>query len=625
VQLYSGSSRDFITDATRNQIAGKLQSAFVDAYHAKPSLQEVRSWQNSLLQMATVLQVGQLVEQGILLEYQLPLSSRRLDCMVTGQDTLGHAQSVIVELKQWGGQVEPSNAEGNVAVWVAGRVRDVLHPSQQVYQYEQYLRDVHSAFTKGDVGLRSCAYLHNLTFNPGNEIYSARHAALLAWAPAFSGDQQELLVGYLRTRVAAGKGQEVLDAVLASKYAPSKKLLEHTSRIIADQPAYVLLDEQKVVFSKVVAEVKEAARRPKKKTVFIVRGGPGTGKSVIALHLVGALTGAGLNILHLTGSKAFTENMKKVVGSRAGALFKYFNFNKKGEIPPDQFHALILDEAHRIRSSSRDRFTKLADWSGLPQIDELVSAAKVCIFFIDDRQIVRPGEVGSTTLIANAAARHKAAVEDYELESQFRCNGSDAFINWIDNTLGIRKTANGLWDRKDPYEFKVFGSVEELEGAIHAKNLPGQTARLVAGYCWPWSDPLPDGKLVRDVSIGEWQMPWNAKPDAGRLAEGIPKSNFWASEPGGVYQVGCVYTAQGFEFDYVGVIVGRDLRYDPEIQDWVGDYRESRDGLLTRMGRANFTDFVKNTYRVLMTRGMKGCYVHFLDNETRRFFEYRMQ
>jgi DUF2075 family protein len=625
MQLYTGNSRDFITDATRNEIAGKLLAAFVDTYHAKPSLQEVQSWQNSLLQMATALQTGNLDDQGILLEYQLPLSSRRLDCMVTGMDSVGHPQSVIVELKQWGQQVEPSNAEGNVAVWVAGRVRDVLHPSQQVYQYEQYLRDIHSVFNKDEVGLRSCAYLHNLTFDPGNEIYNARHATLLTQAPAFAGDQQAQLIGYLRSGVAAGNGQKVLDAVLASKYAPSKKLLEYTSRVIADQSVYVLLDEQQAVFSKIVAEVKEAARRPRKKSVFIVQGGPGTGKSVIALQLVGALTGAGLNVLHLTGSKAFTENMKKVVGTRAAALFKYFNFNKKGDIPPDQFHALVLDEAHRIRATSKDRFTRPDDWSGLPQIDELLPVAKVCIFFIDDRQIVRPGEVGSTTLIAEAAGRHNAVVEDYELESQFRCSGSDAFINWIDNTLGVRKTANGLWDRDDPYEFKVFGSIEELEAAIRTKNRPGQTARLVAGYCWPWSDPQRDGTLIPDVSIGDWQMPWNAKPDAGRLAQGIPKSNFWASEPSGIYQVGCVYTAQGFEFDYVGVIFGRDLRYDPASQDWVGDHRESRDGMVTRMGRANFTDYVKNTYRVLMTRGIKGCYVHFLDEETRRFFEYRMQ
>jgi hypothetical protein len=252
-------------------------------------------------------------------------------------------------------------------------------------------------------------------------------------------------------------------------------------------------------------------------------------------------------------------------------------------------------------------------------------SAKVCVFFIDDQQIVRPGEVGSTALLTEAAERNKAVVLDYELESQFRCGGSDGFINWVDNTLDIRRTANGLWERDDPYEVKVFGSVRDLEAAIRAKSIPGQTARLVAGYCWPWSDPNTDGTLIPDVKVGDWQMPWNARPEAGRLAQGIPKSNFWASDPGGLEQVGCVYTAQGFEFDYVGVIFGRDLRYDSSKNDWISDYRESKDGMLTRMGRANFTKYVKNTYRVLLTRGIKGCYLYFLNEDTRRFFENRMQ
>jgi uncharacterized protein len=625
MQLYVGSSSAFITDATRNEIARKLKTAFLDTFHYNPSPQEIRSWQNSLLQMAVTLQVGGMDDQGVLLEYQLPLSSRRLDVMVTGENAEGHAQSVIVELKQWDNAVEASNAEGNVAVWMSGRIRDELHPSQQAYQYAEYLRDVHSVFSKGEVGIQSCAYLHNLTFDSTNEIYSPRHAALLEQVPAFAGDQQAQLAQFLQFRVAAGNVERVLDAVLASKYIPSKKLLDHTAQVIADQTVYVLLDEQQAVFSKVVAEVREAASRPRKKTVFIVRGGPGTGKSVIALRLVGALSNSGLSVLHLTGSKAFTENMRRVVGNRAGALFKYFNFNKKGDVPADQFDALILDEAHRIRASSKDRFTKPGDWSGLPQIDELMRSAKVCVFFIDDRQIVRPGEVGSTALLAEAAKRNKAVVLDYELESQFRCNGSDGFINWVDNTLGIRKTANGLWERDDPYEVKVFGSVQDLEAAIREKSIPGQTARLVAGYCWPWSEPNSDGTLQPDVKIDEWKMPWNAKANAGRLARGIPKSDFWASDPGGLEQVGCVYTAQGFEFDYVGVIFGRDLRYDSSKNDWISDYRESNDGMLTRMGRANFTQYVKNTYRVLLTRGIKGCYLYFLDDDTRRFFENRMQ
>jgi DUF2075 family protein len=623
MQLYAGNSKDFIADATRNGIAIKLENAFLDAFHYKPSPQEVRSWRDSLREMAHVLKDGHFLDHGILLEYQLPLSSKRLDCMVTGENAGGQANSVIVELKQWD-QVEASNADDCVVTWVANRKRDILHPSRQVGQYEEYLRDMHAVFSQGKVGVRSCAYLHNLVYDPANEIYGDKHAALLKLYPAYAGDQRDELTKYLAGHLGAGKGGKVLDEVLASKFSPSKKLLEYTGRVVEDQKAYVLLDSQQVVFAKVLAEVREATKATKrKKTVVVVHGGPGTGKSVIALHLLGRLSGENKQVLHLTGSKTFTENMRGVVGRRAGALFKYFNVNRKGEIPANQFDALVLDEAHRIRDSSRDRFMRTEDWSGLPQIEELISIAKVSVFFIDDRQIVRPGEVGSSELIRAAAEKAGAHLLDFELDAQFRCSGSDGFVNWIDNTLGVQRTANVLWKREDPYEFKVADTVQELEEMIRAKAATGATARLVAGFCWPWSKPQEGGTLVSDVKVGDWQMPWNAKPDAGNLAAGIPTANFWPSDPGGLEQVGCVYTAQGFEFDYVGIIFGLDLRYDWEVNAWVGDKTKSHD----RMVRPSpqFIELVKNTYRVLLTRGIKGCYVHFMDEGTERFFKSRLE
>ncbi|MFI5143865.1 MAG: DNA/RNA helicase domain-containing protein, partial [Thermoanaerobaculales bacterium] len=212
---------------------------------------------------------------------------------------------------------------------------------------------------------------------------------------------------------------------------------------------------------------------------------------------------------------------------------------------------------------------------------------------------------------------------EYELEAQFRCAGSDAFVGWVDNTLGVRRTANALWEHSDAFDFQIIGSAEELEARIREKVTVGATARLAAGFCWPWSKPRPDGTLVPDVVIGAWQRPWNAPSNKGRLAKGIPKKDFWASDPAGIEQVGCIYTAQGFEFDYIGVIFGRDLRYDPRSGTWIGDPSESGDRLV-RGARANFVDLVKNTYRVLLTRGIRGCYVHFLDRDTEQFFRARI-
>jgi len=620
MQLYAGSSRQFIDDTFQNRIAEKLKESFFRELRYQPSPSEVRSWQNSLRAMSQVLQYANLTDQGILLEYQLPLSSKRLDCMVTGKSSGGSHQAVIVELKQWE-HVELSNIEDCVVTFVGGRKRDELHPSRQVGQYRDYLADNHTAFSDDSIGLSACAYMHNAQYSPEDPLFSPVYGDIATRFPVFTGDQSADLVSYLGARVGAGEGMDVLGTVLESKYRPSRKLLDHTAAVVRGQSQYVLLDDQLVVLNAVL----EQARRgyhSKKKSVMLVHGGPGTGKSVIALHLLAELASMGLNVQHATGSKAFTENLRKLVGNRAGAQFKYFNSYPTAE--RDEIDVLVMDEAHRIRETSANRFTRAAQRSGKPQIAELLHAAKVSVFFIDDRQIVRPAEVGSSQLIRDAAAAEGAELHEFDLETQFRCGGSDGFINWVENTLAIRRTPNVLWDNTDGFEFRIMDSVQDLEMAIRSKQEAGQTARLTAGFCWPWSKPTASGELVPDVRVGAWAMPWNARSDAGRLAAGIPKETYWASDPRGIEQVGCVYTAQEFEFDYVGVIWGTDLVYDPIGGQWVGKPSESEDTVVKR-SKDSFTDLVKNTYRVLLTRGMKGCYVYFQDDATRNFVRSRLE
>lgn len=284
---------------------------------------------------------------------------------------------------------------------------------------------------------------------------------------------------------------------------------------------------------------------------------------------------------------------------------------------------LIADEAHRIRTTSNSRFTKKSDRSELYQVEELLHASKVSVFFIDDDQIVRPNEIGSSEYLKQYAREKQCQVFEYELEAQFRCNGSDAFVNWINNTLGIKKTANVLWDQHEEFDFQIFDSPLALENAIKDKVKQKYTGRVAAGFCWKWSLPNHDGTLVNDVVIGDYQRPWDAKPEAKRLAPGIPKAELWAYDPNGINQVGCVYTAQGFEFDYAGVIIGKDLVYNFDSQEWIGQKEHSADSMVKR-SKDKFVELVKNTYRVLLTRGMKGCYVYFVDKDTERFFKSRI-
>lgn len=622
MQLYAGTTDDFVHAATHNAIAQRLSDAFVAHFRHGPSPAEFRSWQNSLQCLSAVIGIGGLSDNGILLELQLPLTSRRLDALITGRDG-NRDRAVIVELKQWDKSELGSTSE-LLRTWIGGDNRDVLHPAVQVNQYRRYLIDMHEAFQGDDrITLDACAFLHNYQPQEADALFDACSSAVRRIAPVFTGSDTTLLANHLVERLGKGGGEAVLQRVSASRYRPAKKLLAHVAQVIREEPAFVLLDEQLVVFSQVRAAV-ESAAADKHKHVFLVHGGPGTGKSVLALNLLAELSGAGFNTQHATGSKAFTATLQKIVGRRAAQQFRYFN--QFGWAARNDVDLLICDEAHRIRSTSNNRFTRADKKSDRPQLQELIESAKITVFLVDDLQVVRPNEIGTSPLIRDYAEKHGCVLHESRLEAQFRCAGSEAFVSWVDNTLGVRKTAHPIFDQtQETFEVRIMDSPQGLDEIIREKVGEGQSARLVAGYCWPWSTSLAsDGQLHRDVRIGDFHRPWNARPDMTGLPAGVPKADFWAHDPAGLEQVGCIYTAQGFEFDYVGVIWGKDLRFDPAAGDWIGDRAKSQDRSV-RGPSSDFLALVKNTYRVLLSRGMKGCYIFFEDPETEKFVRSRIE
>jgi len=627
MRLYAGMSAEFIEDAVQNRIASKLRDAFSRHYRFAPSPGEENAWRNSLRAMSQVFQFGNFTDHGVILEYQLPLTSRRLDCLIAGQDGEGQGEAVIIELKQWS-ECEATEDSTIVRTIVGGGRREVLHPSAQVRQYRDYLADMHTAFYEGlnPILLSACSYLHNYQAGKNDPLFLPQYSDVLADAPVFASDDVDPLVAFLHHRLEGGNGRPVLDRVEQSRYRPSKKLLEHVAEVIKKEPAFVLLDEQKVVFDRIFGTVMKT-QHERTKNVFLVNGGPGTGKSVLAIQLMAELSRGGRNAQYATGSRAFTKTLHKIVGARAANQFRYFH--NYGDADPSAIDVLICDEAHRLRPSSTNRFmskAKREKRDRKSQIQEIVDAAKVPVFFIDDKQIVRPGEVGSSALVRETAAASNCRLHEYALEAQFRCAGSDGFVNWVDNTLGVRETANVLWNqREESFEFRIFATPQALEKAIRDRAAEGHSARIAAGFCWPWSEELlPGGKLVEDVVIGDYRRPWNARSEAAGLAVGIPREVHWAHDPRGIEQIGCIYTAQGFEFDYVGLIWGPDLVYDPRNGIWVGDRAKSHDWVVSRSGD-QFLDLVKNTYRVLLSRGLKGCYVHFMNADTEAFVRSRTE
>lgn len=619
MHLYSGLASEFIQDAQLNRLADKVADAFAKKMGYSATKSELNSWRNSLQQMSNVFTIAELSDQGVIVELQLPLTSKRLDVLISGKErSAAGAQAretaVIIELKQWS-HVEYSSLTDHVAVAFAGGLpKDTLHPSAQAYRYEMFLRDMSELFSDEGILLSSLAFLHNLDKNSkgAKPLYAKKFSESLKYSPIFAKNEIEALSSHLREVVGGGGGNEVMQKVSAATYKPSKKLLDHVARVIANEPAFILLDEQVTAFTAVHDAL---ASQKNTSATFIINGGPGTGKSLIALQLLASAAAEGKTVAHATGSKAFTEGLRKRVGTRAGGIMKFFNsFMKKGE-PLD---LLIADEAHRIRETSANQWTKKENRGG-SQIEELLDAAKIVAFFIDDRQVVRPGEVGSSVLIREASERRRQKVFEYDLSAQFRCSGSEAYVRWVDRLLAVRSDGEEILNISEGnFDFQIVASARDLEGFVKRSLRSGETSRLVAGFCWPWSDPEPDGTLVNDVVVGGWRRPWNARPDAGRLAPGIPSATSWAIDPAGAEQVGCVYTAQGFEFDRVGVIWGDDLVWRSG-RGWVAQADRSYDSVVKRANKADpefYQRLIAQTYRVLLTRGMNGCAVVFTDKET---------
>jgi hypothetical protein len=579
----------------------------------RPSPGEVRAWNASVPMLANDLVDAGLGSVEMLIELRLPLTSRRVDVVLAGQHPqTGLPSYVLVELKQWHGAEAFEDSETLVHVDAYGP-NPVLHPLEQVAGYRQYLLDFLPGLQDRQDAVTAVAYLHNATefgISGLREYRQTEHLRL------FSGERKADLVAYLGTVLdRESPGTDAADAFLSLHVGPSKQLLALAADEIRKQEQFVLLDEQKLAFDLVLHEVAKA-QQADHKCVVIVTGGPGSGKSVIALSLVGELARQGRSVLHATGSRSFTQTLRTVAGRgapRVRSMFKYFNSFMDAE--RNGLDVLILDEAHRIRESSVNRYTKAGLRTDRPQIDELISAARVPVFLLDQFQVVRPGELGTVEEIETWSTDLGLSVRKISLDDQFRCGGSEAFIHWVQRLLGLEAGGPVSWIGDGAFSVAAVDSPAEMESILSQRHANGYGARMTAGFCWPWSDPQRDGSLVDDVVVGSWSRPWNLKGD--RAIGGAPPSALWATDPAGFGQVGCVYTAQGFEYDWNGVILGPDLVWRDDR--WTAVRAATCDPDLrsaTRVPDQEFARLVTNVYKVLLTRGMIGTLIHSTDAQT---------
>ncbi len=605
--VYQATKSQFLQHALRQDIEDIVSRQFhsVTGHGVAPA--EIQAWKHSLLEMAKVLQDEEIPpDAGVAIEYQLPQSSRRIDFVITGEDAAARTKVVIVELKQWS---ESRRSEKDAIVWArrGGRAGETEgpHPSYQAWSYAAYLEDFNSAVQEGAMALQPCAYLHN---HPRDgEIDHPHYREHIERAPLFLARERARLQAFIREHVRHGDRRGALYTIEHGRIRPSKMLAEAVAGLLQGKPEFVLIDDQKVVHETIL---QADARATKRKQVVIVQGGPGTGKSVVAINLLGALISRERNARYVSKNAA----PRAVYEARLAGTFTKTRisnlFSGSGAFvndEPDTYDTLLVDEAHRLNEKS-GLFRNLGD----NQIRELIRSARCTVFFIDDDQRVTVHDIGHTEELRARAREFDAAVTELELSSQFRCNGADGYLAWLDDTLDIRPTANTTLDPAE-FDFRVFDSPSELHDLIELKNRASNRSRVVAGYCWEWPSKRDPQAWDIELPAFGYRRRWNLDKDG----------SLWIVTPGSVEQVGCIHTCQGLELDYVGVIVGPDLVYregrivtdatkrarsDQSVKGLKGMSKDDPD-----RARQLADTIVKNTYRTLMTRGMKGCYVYCTD------------
>ena len=622
--IYKSTAADFRNVCFTRSISAVIEESFKQATRRSVGQSEINAWGSSLQHVAIALNDISIPDDaGVAVEYTIPQSSKRMDFIISGYGEDRMPALIIMELKQWSAS-KATDKDGILIARRGGATGETegTHPSYQAWSYAALLKGFNEAVHSSAMDLSPCAYLHN--HPPNGAIVSPFYKDHIELAPLFlQGDaERERLRRFIAQHVKYGDLGKVIEQVEGSSIRPSKALADSLHRMLRGNREFILIDDQKVVFESVCSAASSSSSTQKK--VIIIQGGPGTGKSVVAINLLVELTRRGLLSKYVSKNAApravYRSNLTGTL--RQNEISNLFSGSGAFiDTEPNTFQVLLVDEAHRLNEKSG-----LYGNLGENQIKELVSAAKCTVFFIDESQRVTLADIGRVAEVRKWAADQGASVSTYELASQFRCNGSDGYIAWLDRLLEIRETANETLDTTS-YDFQVFDSPNELHDLIKERNLSNNRARVVAGYCWDWASKKSPSAFDIVLEEGRYQRRWNLMQDG----------SLWIVSPNSVEQVGCIHTCQGLEVEYIGVIIGPDLivrdgRVQTDFRKRARiDQRKSLPGI-QKMYRtapaealAVADEIIKNTYRTLMTRGMKGCYAYSSDPETREYFADRLR
>lgn len=618
--IYDGLKSDFMADTENDVLETKLYDTIKQKMNRSTGLSELNSWRNSLKEMYITLNDSAIPsDAGVAIEYNIPQTSKRVDFLISGYDDNNKGNVIIIELKQWEQLQAVEGHEAIVETYTGGANRRVVHPSYQAWSYAALIKDYNQYVQDEDVELHPCAYLHNYPRKDNDPLDAKQYEDILSDAPAFTYGQRDALRSFIKKNIKTGDGEDTLVKIEHGKIKPSKQLQDSICGMLKGNKEFIMLDEQKVVYETIL-NLSTKCQKDNKKRTIIVEGGPGTGKTVVAINL----------LAELTKRDQFAQYVSKNSAPRIVYGYKLKGSMKRNSVdnlfkgsgcytdaPLNSIGTILADEAHRLNEKS-GMFQNL----GENQIKEIIHASRCSVFFIDESQRVTTSDIGSVEEIEKWAKMEHSEVFRMELVSQFRCNGSDGYLAWVDDVLQIRDTANYDLEGID-YDIRICDSPMEMEHIILEKNSIRNRARILAGYCWNWPKETRNDVNYHDIKIGDYGISWNL--DGG---------DAFAINPDSVHEAGCIHTSQGLEFDYVGVIIGDDMRY--ENGEIITDYSKRAKTDQSMKGIKGIAknnpqeanrladEIIKNTYRTLMTRGMKGCYVYCTDSKLSEYLKERL-
>lgn len=618
--IYDGLKSDFMADTENDVLETKLYDTIKQKMNRSTGLSELNSWRNSLKEMYITLNDSAIPsDAGVAIEYNIPQTSKRVDFLISGYDDNNKGNVIIIELKQWEQLQAVEGHEAIVETYTGGANRRVVHPSYQAWSYAALIKDYNQYVQDEDVELHPCAYLHNYPRKDNDPLDAKQYEDVLSDAPAFTYGQRDALRNFIKKNIKTGDGEDTLVKIEHGKIKPSKQLQDSICGMLKGNKEFIMLDEQKVVYETIL-NLSTKCQKDNKKRTIIVEGGPGTGKTVVAINL----------LAELTKREQFAQYVSKNSAPRIVYGYKLKGSMKRNSVdnlfkgsgcytdaPLNSIGTILADEAHRLNEKS-GMFQNL----GENQIKEIIHASRCSVFFIDESQRVTTSDIGSVEEIEKWAQKEHSEVFRMELISQFRCNGSDGYLAWVDDVLQIRDTANYDLEGID-YDIRICDSPMEMEHIILEKNSIRNRARILAGYCWNWPKATRNDVNYHDIKIGDYGISWNL--DGG---------DAFAINPDSVHEAGCIHTSQGLEFDYVGVIIGDDMRY--ENGEIITDYSKRAKTDQSMKGIKGIAknnpqeadrladEIIKNTYRTLMTRGMKGCYVYCTDSKLSEYLKERL-